>query len=53
MKRDQRPCPQCGEMMDFEPRHDAEPENNVPAWNGGWSCDCCDHSEEFELRDDD
>lgn len=35
-----RYCPKCGESVDYEPAHEAEPENNVGAWNGGYACQC-------------
>lgn len=31
-------CPDCGEDVAWEPPHDAEPDNNVPRWDGGYLC---------------
>ena len=47
-KRETQQCPECGEEMEYEPPHPAEPDTNVGEWKGGWMCTECEFTEEYE-----
>lgn len=46
-----RPCP-CGGTQTYEPPHAAEPDCNVGAWRGGYSCGSCGYIDEEADRDE-
>lgn len=44
---------QCGEDLDWEPPHRAEPDTGCSAWRGGYCCGGCGYTEEVEPIDED
>jgi hypothetical protein len=36
----EKPCPTCGEALEYMPRREAERETGCAAWPGGWTCGC-------------
>lgn len=47
-------CAECGEEMEFVPKHvGTDHEVGLPKWNGGYECSECGFTEEFDDADQD
>lgn len=49
---DDMTCPDCGGPLECLAAHDAEPDTNTAAWNGGCVCHGCGYATEVEPQDE-